>query len=181
MCYSKWHKLVGGGWATIGLKTTLPGLANFFFAKTHVFLLHLHVYGTASTLCHSVSYEWVWMSEYFIQTLWKVMHNYHQIKLWHEQYDSKSTAARMDREDAEVAFNRNYVRQKLEHGLLRVWRVRKIYIVHQWFLWCDLLQTWIFSFQDVQQKVRPYLLGIDMSHFKYDDFIRVLGIVKRSV
>lgn len=58
------------------------------------------------------------------------MHNYHQIKLWHEQYDSKSTAARMDREDAEVAFNRNYVRQKLEHGLLRVWRVRKMYIVH---------------------------------------------------
>ena len=34
-------------------------------------------------------------------------------------------------------------------------------------------------FQDVQQKVRPYLLGIDMAHFKYDDFIKVLGIVKR--
>jgi len=53
------------------------------------------------------------------------MHNYHQVKLWHEEYDSKSAASRGDRvEDAELAFNRNYVHQKLEHGLLRVWRVR---------------------------------------------------------
>lgn len=60
-----------------------------------------------------------------MQTLWKVMHNYHQVKLWHEEYDSKSAASRGDRvEDAELAFNRNYVHQKLEHGLLRVWRVR---------------------------------------------------------
>ncbi len=33
--------------------------------------------------------------------------------------------------------------------------------------------------QDVQQKVRPYLLGTDMSGFKYDDFIRVLDIVNK--
>ena len=53
------------------------------------------------------------------------MHNYHLVKLWHEQYDSKSAASRGDgAEDAELAFNRNYVHQKLEHGLLRVWRVR---------------------------------------------------------
>ena len=36
-----------------------------------------------------------------------------------------------------------------------------------------------FSFQDVQQKVRPYILALDMSHFNYDDFIRVLDIVNR--
>lgn len=82
------------------------------------------------------------MFECFIQTLWKIMYNYHQIKLWHEQYDSKSTAARIDREDAEVAFNRNYVRQKLEHGLLRVWRVRKLLVVH-WLGWLGLVD---FSF-----------------------------------
>lgn len=35
--------------------------------------------------------------------------------------------------------------------------------------------------QDVQQKVRPYILALDMSHFKYDDFIRVLDIVNRYV
>ena len=26
----------------------------------------------------------------------------------------------------EIAFNRNYVRQKLEHGLLRIWRVSRL-------------------------------------------------------
>lgn len=82
------------------------------------------------------------MSKYFIQTLWKIMYNYHQIKLWHEQYDSKSTTARIDREDAEVAFNRNYVRQKLEHGLLRVWRVRKMFVVQ----WLGCLGLGDFSF-----------------------------------
>ena len=35
--------------------------------------------------------------------------------------------------------------------------------------------------QDVQQKVRPYILALDMSHFKYDDFIRVLDTVSRYV
>lgn len=35
------------------------------------------------------------------------------------------------------------------------------------------------QYQDVQQKVRPYILALDMSHFKYDDFIRVLDIVNR--
>ena len=35
--------------------------------------------------------------------------------------------------------------------------------------------------QDVQQKVRPYLLAADMSQFKYDDFLRVLEIVNRFV
>ena len=76
------------------------------------------------------------------------MHNYHQIKLWHEQYDSKSTAARKDREDAEVAFNRNYVRQKLEHGLLRVWRVRKMYnsaLVRDWELASDFSDVIFFK------------------------------------
>jgi hypothetical protein len=37
----------------------------------------------------------------------------------------------------------------------------------------------VFLLQDVQQKVRRYLIGIDMSGFKYDDFIRVLDIVNR--
>ncbi len=33
--------------------------------------------------------------------------------------------------------------------------------------------------QDVQQKLKPYILGIDLSGFKYDEFIRVLDIVNR--
>ena len=35
--------------------------------------------------------------------------------------------------------------------------------------------------KDVQQKVKPYILAIDMSSFKYDDFLRVLNTVNQYV
>ncbi|KPP73748.1 hypothetical protein Z043_107146, partial [Scleropages formosus] len=54
----------------------------------------------------------------------------------------------------ESVFDRSYVKKKLEHGLTRIW-------------------------QDVQLKVKAYLLGTDMSNFKYDDFIFVLDIISR--
>lgn len=36
-----------------------------------------------------------------------------------------------------------------------------------------------FSLQDVQLKVKAYILGTDMSNFKYDDFIVVLDVISR--
>lgn len=39
----------------------------------------------------------------------------------------------------------------------------------------------IFYIKDVQQKVKPYILAIDMSSFKYDDFLRVLNTVNQYV
>ena len=56
----------------------------------------------------------------------------------------------------ESSVNRQYIRQKLQHGLTRVW-------------------------SDVQQKVKVYMLSTDLSNFKYDEFIQVLDIVNRSV
>uniref|UniRef100_A0A4W4H427 VPS50 EARP/GARPII complex subunit n=1 Tax=Electrophorus electricus TaxID=8005 RepID=A0A4W4H427_ELEEL len=56
--------------------------------------------------------------------------------------------------DAGSTVGRSYVKKKLEHGLSRIW-------------------------QDVQLKVKAYLLGTDMSNFKYDDFIVVLDVVSR--
>lgn len=35
--------------------------------------------------------------------------------------------------------------------------------------------------KDVQQKVKPYILAIDMSGFKYDDFLRVLNTINQYV
>ena len=46
------------------------------------------------------------------------------------------------------------MKQKLEHGLTRIW-------------------------QDVQQKVRTYILGINLSAFKLDEFIQFLDLVNR--
>jgi len=51
------------------------------------------------------------------------MRTYHQVKLTHEADDSKGGATDSS-EEADTKFNRNYVRTKLENGLLRVWRVR---------------------------------------------------------
>lgn len=36
-----------------------------------------------------------------------------------------------------------------------------------------------FPLQDVQLKVKAYILGTDMSNFKYDDFIVVLDVISR--
>lgn len=54
----------------------------------------------------------------------------------------------------EANLNRRYIRQKLEHGLGRIWG-------------------------DVQQKVKVYILATDLSYFKYDEFIQVLDITNR--
>lgn len=40
-------------------------------------------------------------------------------------------------------------------------------------------QKFICVLQDVQLKVKTYLLGTDLSNFKYDDFIFVLDVISR--
>ena len=54
----------------------------------------------------------------------------------------------------EASFNRRYVTQKMEYGRGRVW-------------------------QDVQQKVKIFVLAIDLSGLKLDEFIYVLDIINR--
>jgi hypothetical protein len=56
----------------------------------------------------------------------------------------------------EASFNKEYVKQKLGSGLVRIWH-------------------------DVQARVLPYLLGSDLSSYKFDEFLHVLGIVHRFV
>ncbi|XP_043923577.1 syndetin isoform X2 [Protopterus annectens] len=92
------------------------------------------------------------------KALWEVMLSYHQTMQWHEEHDNEENAPASDGavvvNTDESNFDRGYVKKKLEHGLSRIW-------------------------QDVQLKVKTYLLGTDMSNFKYDDFIFVLDIISR--
>lgn len=44
----------------------------------------------------------------------------------------------------------------------------------------DIHRMSVLSLQDVQLKVKAYILGTDMSNFKYDDFIVVLDVISRS-
>ncbi|KAL2080030.1 hypothetical protein ACEWY4_023823 [Coilia grayii] len=94
------------------------------------------------------------------KALWEVMLSYHRTMQWHEEHDKEEAAATPDPEGSgeegsdEAVVGRTYVKKKLEHGLTRIW-------------------------QDVQLKVKAYLLGTDMSNFKYDDFIVVLDVISR--
>uniref|UniRef100_A0AAY4EJ85 VPS50 EARP/GARPII complex subunit n=1 Tax=Denticeps clupeoides TaxID=299321 RepID=A0AAY4EJ85_9TELE len=93
------------------------------------------------------------------KALWEVMLSYHRTMQWHEEQDKEEATPAtgiysvFDESDESIV-GRTYVKKKLEHGLTRIW-------------------------QDVQLKVKAYLLGTDMSSFKYDDFILVLDIISR--
>ena len=65
----------------------------------------------------------------FFQTLWSFMLSYHQIYKWHEQYDPAMHPSATGHEEpsAEAAYNKNYIQQKLDHGLNRIWKVCSLY------------------------------------------------------
>ncbi|XP_061598657.1 syndetin isoform X2 [Cololabis saira] len=94
------------------------------------------------------------------KALWEVMLSYYRTMQWHADHDQQETTptpgdpAAAAAESDELTVDRSYVKKKLEHGLTRIW-------------------------QDVQLKVKAYILGTDMSNFKYDDFIVVLDVISR--
>ncbi|KAM9383674.1 syndetin isoform 1-T1 [Pholidichthys leucotaenia] len=92
------------------------------------------------------------------KALWEVMLSYYRTMQWHEEHDKEESTTTADdaaaAETDELMVGRSYVKKKLEHGLTRIW-------------------------QDVQLKVKAYILGTDMSNFKYDDFIVVLDVISR--
>lgn len=84
-------------------------------------------------------------------------------------------------ETDDLVVDRSYVKKKLEHGLTRIWQVR-VACAHMGTLPdppCSISASLPFSLQDVQLKVKAYILGTDMSNFKYDDFIVVLDVISR--
>ncbi|XP_048466875.1 syndetin isoform X1 [Rhincodon typus] len=92
------------------------------------------------------------------KALWEVMLSYYRTMSWHDERDNEESVpaadGRTEISTDDANFNRSYVKKKLEHGLSRIW-------------------------QDVQLKAKTYLLGTDLSSFKYDDFIFVLDIISR--
>lgn len=90
------------------------------------------------------------------KALWGVMRSYYQTMLWHEMHDQDNVPQSDAGEMVEATFNRRYVMQKLDYGRTRVW-------------------------QDVQQKVKTFVLAIDLSHFKLEEFIHVLDLINRMI
>ncbi|KAG8179937.1 hypothetical protein JTE90_025262 [Oedothorax gibbosus] len=90
------------------------------------------------------------------KALWRIMTSYWCILEWHGVLDDNRQQVEDNSNTSVENFHKNYIRQKLEHGLLRVW-------------------------QDVQQKVKGYLLASDISPFKFDEFIHILALIQRLI
>lgn len=90
------------------------------------------------------------------KALWEVMKSHYQTMLWHEQNNKDIAETEQTSSNVENTFNRRYVKQKLQHGMGRIW-------------------------QDVQQKVKTFILGTDLSFFKFEEFIQVLDLVNRLI
>ncbi|XP_012938430.1 syndetin [Aplysia californica] len=93
------------------------------------------------------------------KALWEVMKSYYRTMRWHElndQHDGEPAEAEDAGTSVEASFNRRYVTQKMEYGRGRIW-------------------------QDVQQKVKMFVLASDLSGLKLDEFIYVLDIINRMI
>ncbi|XP_014777198.1 syndetin [Octopus bimaculoides] len=90
------------------------------------------------------------------KALWEVMKCHYKTMLWHKQHNADTPDSEPPSNNEELSFNQRYVQQKLQHGMLRIW-------------------------QDVQQKVKTFILGTDLSFFKFEEFILVLDLVNRLI
>lgn len=92
------------------------------------------------------------------KSLWEIMLSYKKILDWHQtEVWSKPLSSDLSPQDplhVEAELQRQYVQKKLESGLMRIW-------------------------QDVQTKVKVYILGSDLSQFSIDSFLQVLDVIHR--
>ncbi|XP_066929033.1 syndetin-like [Clytia hemisphaerica] len=84
---------------------------------------------------------------------WCIMFNYKHIMQWHEEKRSKENESESE---SDSLFGDEYIKCKLDQGIERIW-------------------------QDVQQKIKVFVLSANFAYFKYDDFIRVLDIINRLI
>ncbi|XP_067934677.1 syndetin-like [Watersipora subatra] len=93
------------------------------------------------------------------KALWGVLLNYHKTREWHASQEGSTPTSTSD-DILDIAsgedFDRKYVAQKLEHGRGRLW-------------------------QEIQLKIKTFLLAIDLSNFKFNEFTQVLNLVNRLV
>ncbi|KAF5276706.1 hypothetical protein FQR65_LT16233 [Abscondita terminalis] len=86
------------------------------------------------------------------KSLFKIVLSYYHLRKWHLTSDCEVVSnLQIDLEDN---FNKQYIKQKLENGLLKVWH-------------------------DVQSKISMLLLNSDLASYKFDQFLQILGVVHR--
>lgn len=93
-------------------------------------------------------------------SLWKIMLSYHHVVNWNTKQNENGQQDNSeyfpDTSDFEISVNKEYVREKLNNGLMKIWH-------------------------DVQFKVSMFLTESDLSQYPFEKFVRVLGILKRLI
>lgn len=156
------YSSVQGAYRLLGkTQTAMDQLHMHFTAAIHnVAFMAVHAFAGGDMkrpykqLCQSVSHD------YFLpcliqlcKSLWAILSSYCQVVNWHNTHESWSTP-QGEQKDLEATFNKQYVKQKLENGMARMWH-------------------------DVEIKISTYLMGADLAYFKFEQFVQILGIVHR--
>ncbi|RWS09903.1 syndetin-like protein, partial [Dinothrombium tinctorium] len=96
------------------------------------------------------------------KALWDIMLNYKRVLYWHSCHENSpeeetvNGVEESNEEDVEASFNKKFVRQKLDHGLGRIW-------------------------QEVQQKLKILFKNHDLSVYNFDEFILILKTARKMI
>ncbi|XP_011640964.1 syndetin isoform X2 [Pogonomyrmex barbatus] len=105
-------------------------------------------------LCQAVSREkCIACLTELCKSLWTILNSYHLIVNWHNTQEDK-IEGKSDVKDLEATLSKQYVKHKLENGIVRVWH-------------------------DVEMKISVYLMNTDLTNTKFEQFVQILGIVNR--
>lgn len=85
------------------------------------------------------------------KSLFEIVRSYRQLYKFHNNIESDEVTSKGNIEEN---MNRQYIKQKLDHSLTKIW-------------------------DDVQWKVCHLLSNSDLATYKFDEFVQVLGIIYR--
>ncbi|XP_012280737.1 syndetin isoform X2 [Orussus abietinus] len=156
------YSSIQGAYKLLGkMQTAMDQLHMYFTAAIHntaFAAVYRHVSGDMKKpykeLCQSVS------DDKFIpclidlcKSLWTILTSYYLVVNWHNKSKMHKNCD-ASKKDAEATFNKQYIDQKLENGMVRIWH-------------------------DIEMKISTYLIGTDLTCFPFEHFVQILGIVHR--
>ncbi|XP_008543882.1 syndetin [Microplitis demolitor] len=104
-------------------------------------------------MCESISHEnFINCLIDLSKTLWRIIHSYYQVFNWHvtcAEYTIKN-----DEKILKNDLGKQYVQHKLETGIIKIW-------------------------MDIEIKISTFLVSTDITCFKFEQFVRILGIINR--
>lgn len=92
------------------------------------------------------------------ERLWFVMKSYYLLVKWHSKHDEEALPSSQETVCSSREFENNiskeYIRQKLRNGLLKIWN-------------------------DIKERVSTFLLLTNLSEYSFEKFIQMLGVLRK--